>query len=132
MKRRRHLIALVLPLGLLCGCAVDSHISFVPGFLKQAAEQPAIEQPPDVAAFLRGNLTAVFTEASAPTDVEYSFPVPGQYVGWDSCIKGTVKGVTGRQIGNQTYLVNLVHGKVGRRERVGDDHWCASETYQRL
>ncbi|KIZ40202.1 MULTISPECIES: hypothetical protein [Rhodopseudomonas] len=132
MKLRPHLIALVLTLGPLGGCAVDSHISYVPGFLKQTEAQPEIEQPPDVAAFLRGNMSAVFTETSLPSNVRFSFPIPGQYGGWDSCIRGDVKGVTGLRIGNQTYLINIYRGKVGRRERVGDDHWCASETYQAL
>jgi len=130
MLRRRHILLLALPLGLLCGCAVDSHISYVPDVLKQTAEQPAIEQPPDVAAILRGDLKAVFTETSLPSNIRFSNPVPAKLGGWDTCIKGNVTGVTGRQMGNQTFLVNIDRGKIGRRQRVDDAHWCARQAYK--
>jgi hypothetical protein len=104
----------------------------VPEAFRQPGKQAEIEQPPDVAAVLRGNPAAVFTEASAPSQLRYSFPVPSKFGGWDSCVRGTVNGVTGRSLGVQTVLVNIDHGKVGRRERVGNEHWCARESYQPL
>jgi hypothetical protein len=116
---------------LLGGCAVDHNVGYMPEFMKQPAKVE-IEQPPNIATILRANPAAVFTEASAPSNVRFSFPVPSKYGGWDSCIKGSVTGATGIRLGMQTYLVNIDRGKVGRRERVGDEHWCARETYQPL
>lgn len=117
----------------LGGCgAVDHNVSYVPEFFKQPGKQAEVEQPPDIGAILRDNPAAVFTEASAPSNIHYSFPVPAKLGGWDSCVRGSVNGVTGRRIGVQTFLVNIDRGKVGRRERVGSEHWCARETYQPL
>lgn len=127
------LIVAVAALPVLCGCAVDRNVSYAPEFLKQPGpKQAAVEQPPDVRAILRGNLIAVFTEASSPTNIRYSFPVPAKYGGWNSCIQGSVTSVTGRSIGAQTFLVDIDHDKIGARTRVGSDHWCARETYQPL
>jgi hypothetical protein len=126
--------SLVLGCGLLLGAcgAVDHNVSYVPEALRQPGQQTEPEQPPDVAAILRGNPAAVFTQTSAPSQLRYSFPVPAKLGGWDSCVRGAVNGVTGQALGMQTVLVNIDHGKVGRRERVGNDHWCARETYQPL
>jgi hypothetical protein len=114
-----------------CG-AVDHNVTYVPEALRQPGQHAELEQPPDVAAILRGNLAAVFAQGSAPSQLRYSFPVPAKLGGWDSCVRGAVNGVTGQALGTQTVLVNIEHGKVGRRERVGSDHWCARETYQPL
>jgi hypothetical protein len=47
-------------------------------------------------------------------------------------VKASVNGATGRSIGSQTYLVNIDHGQISRRERVDDSHWCATERYDPL
>src|SRR4051794_24246101 len=104
----------------------------MPEFLKQTSPASAIEQPPEMAAILRRNINAVFTAASAPRDIRYSFPVPGKYGGWDICIRVALTGLSGNQLGERTYLVNIDNNQIGRREAVADSHWCAKETYQRL
>jgi hypothetical protein len=115
----------------LCGCAVDRGVSYMPEILKQAAPKKAeVEQPPDVGSILRDKTTAVFTVASSPTNIKFSFPVPANDGGWTTCVRASVHGATGRSKGTQTFLVNIDHGEVGRREHVDDKHWCARETYQ--
>lgn len=114
----------------LCGCAVDSNVSFMPDFLKQRAPKNEIEQPPDVSSIIRGNVAAVFTPAAFPTNIKFSFPIPAKDGGWTTCIRASVNGATGRSMGEQTFLVNIDHGEVGRREHVDDHHWCVREVYK--
>jgi hypothetical protein len=118
----------------LCGCgAVDSQVTYVPAFFRQPAP-PAVEveQPPDVHLIVRNNISAIFMAAASPRNISLSFPIPGQYGRWITCVKATTTGVTGRSLGKQTYLVNIEHDLIGRRERVDDTHWCAKETYESL
>ncbi len=115
----------------LCGCAVDSNLSFAPDFMKQApAASSEPGAPPDVGSLLKSNVNAVFAQGSSPADLRFSAPVAGKYGGWDSCVQGDVVGVTGQPLGVQTYLVTIDRNQVGRRERVGSDHWCARQTYK--
>jgi hypothetical protein len=115
----------------LPGCAVDSNVSYMPEFLKQRAPKSnEIEQPPDVGSIIRGNVAAVFTPTAFPTNIKFSFPIPAKDGGWTTCIRASVNGATGRSMGEQTFLVNIDHGEVGRREHVDDNHWCAREVYQ--
>src|ERR1700741_1445916 len=116
----------------LCGCgAVDHGVSYLPeSFRQPAPKAPEIEQPPDVGLIVSNNVSAVFTTASAPSNIKVSFPVPAKYGGWQACVRAQVRNVTGRSMGTQTYLVNIDHGLIGRRERVDDSHWCANEAYQ--
>jgi hypothetical protein len=115
----------------LCGCAVDRGVSYMPEFLKQAAPKKAeVEQPPDVGSILRSNTSAVFTLAASPTNIKFSRPVPANDGGWMTCVRASVHGATGRPIGTQTFLLNIDHGEVGRRELVDDNHCYAHETYQ--
>jgi|SRR6266404_9674913 len=125
------LLAFGLPV-MLGGCAVDSHATYVPDFLKQTAPKVAVEQPPDVASIVRVNLAAIFVEASAPKNVAFSLPLPAKYGGWTTCIRASLYGATGRPMGMQTFLVDIDQGRVERREHVDDGHWCARETYQPL
>lgn len=132
---RRH--ASVVALGLavaLCGCgAVDSSVTYLPESFRQPAPKvAAIEQPPNVGLIVRDNISAVFRAESAPTNIKVSFPIPAKYGGWEACVRASVRGVTGRSMGTQTYLVNIDKGLIGRRERVDEDHWCAKEAYQSL
>ena len=128
--------ALVIVFGLtgtLCGCGtVDSRVTYLPEILRQPAKVAEVEQPPDVSLIVRNNVSAVFTAASAPRNVKVSFPIPAKYGGWEACVQASVRNVTGRSIGTQTYLVNIDNGLIGRRERVDEGHWCAKETYQPL
>jgi hypothetical protein len=126
---------LLLVLGLptmLCGCAVDTYVSYVPDFLKQVAPKLEVEQPPGVASIVRGNIAGIFMEASAPKNVTFSFPVPAKHGGWTTCIRASVYGATGRPMGMQTFLVDIDQGRVERREHVDESHWCVRETYQPL
>ena len=117
----------------LCGCAVDANFSYAPDFMKQAGpRQPVAETPPDVGGFLRTNVNAVFAQGASPTGIRFSQPVASKYGGWDTCVKGDVVGVTGQSLGGQTFLVTIDQDRVGRRERVGTEHWCARQTYTPL
>jgi hypothetical protein len=104
----------------------------MPDFLKQRSSPAAVEQPPDVAVIVRSNINAVFTAASAPTDIRFSLPVLAKYGGWDTCIRASVTGATGKRLGERTFLVNIDNNQIGRREPVDDNHWCAKENYQKL
>ncbi|MCG6205012.1 hypothetical protein LPW26_10220 [Rhodopseudomonas sp. HC1] len=133
MQRLAQHSAVVILATFLCGCAVDSNLSFAPDFMKQAPPaSSAPDVPPDVGSLLKSNVNAVFAQGSSPADLRFSPPVAGKYGGWDTCVQGEVVGVTGQPLGLQTYLVNIDRNHVGRRERVGSDHWCARETYKRL
>jgi hypothetical protein len=118
----------------LAGCGrVDSGAaSFFPDIVRDKAPQPVVSDPaPDIRALLKSDLNAVFLAASAPTNVSFSAPKPA-YAEWTTCVRASVSGATGRSIGQQTYLVNILHGKVNRRERISEGHWCTSERYELL
>jgi hypothetical protein len=132
---KKYALVIVFSLtGTLYGCgAVDSRLTYLPEMVRQPASKAAeIEQPPDVSLIVRNNVSAVFTTGSAPRNVKVSFPIPAKYGGWEACVQASVRNVTGRSIGTQTYLVNIENGLIGRRERVDEAHWCAKETYQPL
>ena len=116
----------------LGACAVDSqmrYVSYLPDSLKQASPAVAVEAPPDVLAILRGNVNAVFASTSAPTNIQYTLPVPAKH-GWETCVKANVMGATGKPLGERSYLVNIDDNQIGDR-RDGADR-CAKETYQPL
>jgi hypothetical protein len=117
----------------LAGCGtVDAGATFFPAALRAKAPMPpAPDSAPDVRAVLQGQLSAVFMAAAAPTNVSFSPPKPS-FAEWMTCVKTSVSGATGRAIGTQTYLVNINHGQISRRERVDAGHWCANEHYQPL
>ena len=78
----------------LGACAVDSHMSYVcylPDFLKQSSPAAEVEVPPDVPAILRSNINAVFVSTSAPTNIQYTLPVPADHGGWETCVKASVR-----------------------------------------
>jgi hypothetical protein len=127
----------VIAIGLvitLCGCgAVDSGVTFLPESLRQPAPKVAeIEQPPDVHLIVRNNISAIFTATASPSNIRVSFPVPAKYGGWTTCVKASARAVTGTSLGTQTYLVNIEHDRIGRREHVDNAHWCAKETFESL
>src|SRR5881394_1123157 len=117
----------------LAGCGtVDSGQTLFPDVLRAKAPAPPAPDPaPDVGALLHTNLSAVFVPSSFPTNVSFSPPKP-LFAEWTTCVRATVNGATGRVIGSQTYLVNILHGQISRRERVDATHWCADERYQSL
>jgi predicted small lipoprotein YifL len=120
-------------LATLAGCGtVDSGATYFPESMRVKAPKPAAAEPaPDVRALLQANLSAVFVPQSAPTNISFSAPKPS-FAEWITCVKASVNGATGRPIGSQTYLVNIDHGQVSRRERVDAGHWCATERYSPL
>ena len=124
----------ILPVGAaltLGACAVDSqmrYVSYLPDSLKQASPAVAVEAPPDVLAILRGNVNAVFASTSAPTNIQYTLPVPAKH-GWETCVKANVMGATGKPLGERTYLVNIEHNQIADRR---DSDRCANETYRPL
>ena len=128
--------ALAIVFGLvtpLFGCgAVDSGVTYLPESFRQPAPKLAeIEQPPDVHLIVRNNISAIFTAAALPSNISVSFPVPAKYGGWTTCVKATARGITGRSLGTQTYLVNIEHDRISQREHVDGNHWCA-ETFESL
>ena len=117
----------------LGACAVDSqmsYVSYLPDFLKQSSPVAKVEVPPDVPAILRSNINILFVSTSAPTNIQYSLPVPAKHGGWETCVKASVTGATGKPLGERTYLVNIDDIQIGDR-RDGADR-CAKETYQPL
>jgi len=116
----------------LGACAVDSqmrYVSYLPDSLKQASPAVAVEAPPDVQSILRGNINDVFLSVSAPTNIQYTVPVPAKQ-GWETCVKASVTGATGKPLGERTYLVNIDHNQIGDRRDASDR--CANETYRPL
>jgi hypothetical protein len=116
----------------LGACAVDSqmrYVSYLPDSLKQANPAAAVEAPPDVLAILRANINDVFVSTSAPTNIQYTVPVPAKH-GWDTCVKASVTGATGKPLGERTYLVNIENNQIGDRRDAADR--CANETYRPL
>ena len=103
-----------------------SYVSYLPDSLKQASPAVAVEAPPDVPTILRGNINDVFVSTSAPTNIQYTVPVPAKQ-GWETCVKASVTGATGKPFGERTYLVNIDNNQIGDR-RNGPDR-CAQETY---
>jgi len=124
-------VGLVAP---LFGCgAVDSGVTYLPESFRQPAPKLAeIEQPPDVHLIVRNNISTIFMAAASPSNISVSFPVPAQYGGWTTCVKALARGITGRSLGTQTYLVNIEHDRISQREHVDDAHWCAKETFESL
>ena len=117
----------------LGGCAVDSHmgyVSYLPDSLKQASPAVAVEAPPDVQAILRGNINAVFVSTSEPTNIQYTLPIPTKHGGWETCVKASVTGATGKPLGERSYLVEIDDNQIGDRWDGADG--CAKETYQPL
>jgi hypothetical protein len=115
----------------LGACAVDSHmnyVSYLPDSLKQASPAVAVEAPPDVPTILRGNINDVFLSTSAPTNIQYTLPIPAKH-GWETCVKASVMGATGEPLGERTYLVNIEHNQIADRR---DSDRCANETYRPL
>jgi hypothetical protein len=118
----------------LAGCgAVDSQVTYVPETFRQPAPKVAeIEQPPDVHLIVRNNISAIFTAGASPSNISVSLPVPAQYGGWTTCVKASARGITGRSLGAQTYLVHIEHDQISQREHVDYTHWCAKETFESL
>ena len=105
------------------------YVSYLPDSLKQASPAVAVEAPPDVQAILRGNINAVFVSTSAPTNIQYTLPVPSKH-GWETCVKANVMGATRKPLGERTYLVNIDHNQIGDRRDAS--RRCAKETYRPL
>jgi hypothetical protein len=81
---------------------------------------------------VRSNVAAIFVAAALQSNISVSFPVPAKYGGWTTCVKATARGITGRSLGTQIYLVNIEHDRISQREHVDGTHWCAKETFESL
>src|ERR1700676_936580 len=99
MSDKRGLVLVCWLPTVLCGCASDANVSYLPEFLEQPAPKVSVEQPPDVASIVRSDIIAIFTAASNPTDVAFSFPIPARYGRWTTCIRASVTRATGRPMG---------------------------------
>jgi hypothetical protein len=107
-----------------------SYVSYLPDFLKQASLAAKVEVPPDVPAILRSNINAVFVSTSAPTNIRYTLPVAAKHGGWETCVKASVTGATGKPLGERTYPVNIDNNQIGDRRNAPDR--CVQERYQPL
>ena len=118
----------------LGGCgAVDSGVTYLPESFRQPAPKVAeIEQPPNVPLIVRNNISAIFMAAASPSNISVSFPVPAEYGGWTTCVRASIKGITGKLLNMQTYLVYIEHDEIRQRKYVDETHWCANENYQSL
>lgn len=118
---------------MVAGCGrVDSGATYFPASIRDRAPEPAApDAAPDVRTLLQTKLDAFFMPAAAPADISFSRPKPS-FAEWTTCVKASVNGATGRPIGMQTYLVNIDHGQVSRREHVDGSHWCTTERYESL
>ena len=118
---------------MVAGCGrVDSGATYFPEIIRDRAPKPTVpDSAPDVRVLLQTKLDAFFVPSAAPTNISFSPPKPS-FAEWTTCVKASVNGATGRPIGSQTYLVNIAHGQVSRRERVDAGHWCATERYEPL
>ena len=117
----------------LGACAVDPqmyYVSYLPDFLKQASPNAEVEVPPEAASILRGNVNAIFVSTSAPTNIQYSLPIRAKHGGWQTCVKASFTGATGKPLGERTYLVDINGNQIGDR-RDGVDQ-CTKETYHPL
>jgi hypothetical protein len=117
----------------VAGCgSIDPGATYFPESMRDRAPKPAaLDAAPDVRTLLQTKLDAFFLPASAPTGISFSRPKPS-FTEWTTCIRASVNGATGRPIGLQTYLVNIDHGGVSRREHVDGSHWCEAERYEPL
>jgi hypothetical protein len=118
---------------MFAGCgSIDPGATYFPASMRDQALKPAdADAAPDVRTLLQTKLDAFFLPAATPTDISFSRPKPS-FAEWTTCIKASVNGATGRPIGMQTYLVNIDHGQVSRREHVDGSHWCVTERYEPL
>jgi hypothetical protein len=118
---------------MVAGCGgIDSGATYFPASMRDPAPKPAsADAAPDVRTLLQTKLDAFFMPAAAPTDISFSRPKPS-FAEWTTCVKASINGATGRPIGMQTYLVNIDHGQVSRREHVDGSHWCGAERYEPL
>jgi hypothetical protein len=109
---------------LLCGCGpVDSGVTYLPESFRQPAPKVEIERPPDVHLIVRNNISAIFMAGASPSNISVSFPVPAKYGGWTTCVKALGRGITGRSLGTQIYLLNIEHNRIGQREQVPSGMW---------
>lgn len=123
-------IGLAVP---LFGCgAVDSQVTYVPESFRQKAPPQETERPPDVHRVVRDGISKIFMVTAMPNDISVSFPVPAKYGGWTTCVRAVATGISGRSLGTETFLVNIIHDQVQERRRVDDAHWCSHEAFEQL
>lgn len=125
---------LVIPLiaVALSGCSIDPGATWAPDILKdKAAAAPEPESAPDIRNLLTTRLSEFFMPAAAPSSISFSPPLQAAGA-WETCIRATVNGAMGNSIGQQTYIVTILHNKVFRQEKAGTSHWCERATFEVL
>jgi hypothetical protein len=113
-----------------CGLA-DSHASFVPRFLRlpEPPQNDAPDPQPDSVALIRSNLAAVFPTTTKFSNVAVSPPRrASQGLGWTTCVRASVMGMTGTSIGTETLTVAIEGGKIGDRRRAQPGE-CEAESF---
>ena len=130
MPRIRALCLLIV----LSACGrVDSQATFFPEALRQPAPHAAAPEPePDATRLVRDNLTRIFLENSAPTNVRMSaLRRNASGHGWTACIKATITTV-GKATRAVTYVIPFERGDIGMRRVATPEDVCESEQYARL
>jgi hypothetical protein len=126
MTARMPLIAIMV--ATLGGC--DSYARMSPDFLKyNAPPERELEAAPDARQIVRDNVAAIFIAQSAPKNIAVS-PAERRGGHWQSCVRASVTGMTGKQVGVQTFAITFERGKIISRDRTDASHWCATQSYE--
>ena len=132
MMQPARLLVLAISLGLLSGCSIDPGATWAPDILKDRAPRAAEPEPaPDIRTMLKTRLPEFFLAGSAPSNIGFSPPLQATGA-WETCIRGTFNGAMGGSIGQQTYVVTILHDKVFHEEKAGPAHWCATAHFEQL
>ena len=116
----------------LSGCSIDPGATWAPDILKDRAAPAAQPAPmPDIRTMLKTRLSEFFLPGAGPTGISFTPPLRAGNA-WETCIRATVNGAMGGSIGQQTYIVSILHDKVFREEKIGPPHWCMSAKFEPL
>ena len=127
----RHLVIPLFAVALL-GCSIDPGATWAPDMLKdKTGVAPQPEPAPDIRNLLTTRLPEFFMPAAAPSAISFSPPLQAGGA-WETCIRATVNGAMGNSIGQQTYIVTILHNKVFRQEKAATSHWCERATFEAL
>jgi hypothetical protein len=96
----------------------------------------AVEQPlPALKPLLERNLKTLFEPSSNPRNIRMGsvrrFQTPSG-LEYGTCVKASVTGLTGKNVGVATYVVTVARNQITDRRRATPDDECDSETYQPL
>ena len=96
----------------------------------------AVEEPlPAVKLILERNFKNLFDPSTNARNVRMGgvrrFQTPSG-LEYGTCLKASVTGLTGKNVGGVTYVVTVAKNQVSDRRRATPEDECDGETYQRL